>query len=574
MRLALLLLVLSAAGVGQGPQSLGNPGPGSAPRVEQVDPLVRQTYEIVDRVLEFRDRVYRIRTLTLLAGVVCTRDQVEGVALFERSASLLKDLESLASDGADGRRGPDRAFGLRQQILSGAKSCDPTLAGRLAAAPAPQKPKPRAPSPASPASIVRMKQEVKECLSGQHKDIARAASILRTLQQSDQASAADLLQQAIVEMRGLPSVDIRDLLAVGEVVFTSRSDVSGNSSGAHYVESVWVPFLDVKRPGITDSLTVAYLDMAVIILSHPPNSTGQAWHIIAAGKVLGPLVQQYLPERWTLLDRAMKELAQTTPPAPDEYNPGAAADPKSERAQSRIEAMPKNARRDNELATLAQGIANPDSFPRAYALAGQIANDDTRTSLLNYLNLAEGYFLLKQNRFDEAETLAHSMRPGAARCLLLLNVDDDRSQRQEAGAHPNVSACLDELPQLPAKVRPAIQVAAAKVLARGDPEHALFTLQLAVEGYNRLAEDGFKDFESVFHLWLGNCYCSLIGPGRVYPGDFAPAVLALMPNDPLGTQAVVSALKDEGLLGNALVAVLSARQRAAVTPEPARKMSQ
>jgi hypothetical protein len=173
---------------------------------------------------------------------------------------------------------------------------------------------------------------------------------------------------------------------------------------------------------------------------------------------------------------------------------------------------------------------------------------------------AQGSDLLKRGKLVEAQTEAYKLLRGADRCRLLLGIARTRAVKtppKETDA--DIWTCLSELPDVRPDDRPAIQVSAAEVIARTDPMAALSTLLQAVEGYNRIATRQTSASEKP------DQHAGGAEPPRIYAepvplGDFEQVIPLLMRTDPEGTEAAVSILQSEPLLGRCLVAILALRQ--------------
>lgn len=555
-----------------------------------------QVDNLLERAGAFNDPIEKILAFTGLASAVCRHDQKYGRELFERAYQLLELSEANESDiSGRARERPERmtAGMARGRLMSAIAQCDVNLARRLIGGPSQRTGADTPPtsklylgsaralldnSPEQAKNLAT--RAVQEGLAGEN--LISLALFLNHLRAKDEAAADELFLATIDSLRRRHDASINEALNLGLYLFSSPGGLDQPDAIARRsVGGVPIVAVSSPRPGISRPAAAAYLDLAVSLLIEPAQGVDDAKLRYVAANQLLPNVAGFLPQCVMLLSGAIETLRYGIPSAlvgqvatafPSAATVSAAED------LSKIEGIPDQARREELYTYQIMSLVRRREFASARRIADKVrVKDEVKTTFRVQVDFAEANYFLERSEIESAQRIIDKLPPGLAVALLRLGLAQALAKvpgrREEASA--NVFAALRDAEYATSEQRPYLILAAAGIHAEVDVQSALQMLGQGVRALNEsYTQPGKESRERSpasapptelrprsggwdFVAPVGKVSVPLAVKGvRAY--DFQPVLARLMAEAPQETEAIVTSVLDEKVLGHVLPALAEA----------------
>lgn len=600
-----------------GPQPAGKPPEQSETRsapAKEETPEQKQRRLTLERIVRIAERLAalpddkegdeKVRALADLAGAICKYDTDEARRLFLQltppanvpaGKATFSDLTvAPIVDSGSPERG--RLVSSWQRVLTQATGCDAMLVEQL---------RKKLPETNGPAYAAR--QQVKtllgsaelaldsqpekaaalmtEALESGGAEVLQTAFVemLRRLSAQDRKAADALFLSTVAQLRGLPSISVRNLLLLGTYLFCSPGVCEGQPVPAMMLAgdlksglSTVTVDLFPERPGVQPALVHAYLDVATDFLSRATSNEEEKPVAFVAAIQLLPRIRQYLPNRAAALEAALPALQSQSQEVASQLGlgeflsqPRPAENP--EDRERRLANGLNPGMRDLAYFSEACQLGNSQQFAQAREAAEKLLDGSVKGSVRRWIDVREGAQALGQGETQRAGQIADRLPPGAERAVLRTGLAAARAKTDKQAAIDTALAALGDAEAVTDGAQPYIEVAVATVLAELDAKLALQVFQLAVAGLNSSsathsgwgvavpAPAGIRGFPTTLSYTVS-------GGDFTVSGQLGPLVSLLAERAPEETEAAALSLTSDRHLLVALPALATALLRQLAQP--------
>jgi len=536
-----------------------------------------------DRILTFQDVKLKAIALARLADLLWDHDESFARQLFLKAI----DLPSAKTESSSDRlklAATDLAY-LRQEIIRRIARHDANLAQQLMDADIPlDGPDANATERAwnyTRAAIDLVKDNPQKAIELGERSLRSGVSqgmpwLLAELRRKDEVAANTLFLKTLNKLLTESVVDADNLLALGYYVFTSPTlaliDPPLPVGGVMKVVVGGVDVIDIMadQPGVSPDIVRAYLDTAAKILARPISDPRQRQLCFIYAKQLLPKAEKYAPDHVPQFAEIMRSLIPDIPQALTQestYKNLELSNQENATADDllrEIEKIPDDRHRNGRYLSISNGFLQRGEFSRARAVAAKIKDVGARAHLLILIDFSEAARSLERGEITFAEEMAGKLPPGIERAILWLGIAHARAKEREiVRASEAINAALATARNLYEARRPFLILAAASELARFDPALAQTTLIEAVREFNSQKSELLAQVRWSQTIEAGATQRHF--PIRIKGIEFGfeQALPPLIDADLEGTVTVVSGLKDERQLADALLALAVALLKSA-----------
>ena len=535
----------------QRPQAL--PLPSTALRVRRV----ALVHGFVDRVQSFQDTFEKARALMAMADALWKYDEPYARQLFFRTyEELAAQGISAPADSATARKRflmitlislvAKHDSLMARYLMNSTEGMEGGAATRIAHSLIRTDP-------------VKAVEFAEQSLNGE--SLRRINSFLFDLRLKDAAMADAFFSRILNLMVAQPSVDAEALMRLGTYVFNSPAvPPTANTHEMTTIGGQFVVNLTADRPDVPPAVVRAYLDTVVTVLSRPAASIGQPQLSYILGYQVLPRVATLLPNRLAELNEGMSKLERFIPLALTQkstYEPLAAEsyELKIDISLKTLAGTADAAVHDAKCISIAHAFCEAGKFNDALTIAERTKDASARSKLIALIKFRRAADLLNRGEVLPAREIANDLDQSVPRILLFLGLAQQSVKKSDKTmAVELINTALTEAHKLDDPRGPQLLVAAASMLAQIDAEAAQQALAQGVAAFNKKDRPQLSAIswsERVGLKQVSEFSLSVEG----VPLDFNQALPALLTKDFDGTVLSIAALKEELVLGPALVSI-------------------
>lgn len=520
---------------------------------------LRQSRSLVERAQAMQNPLTRVRTVIDLADLLWAEDEAYARRLFDLAYHDLKAGGDATAAERDGKKKliaallvklTKRDYKAGRQLMTAAEGVDPAVNIQAA----------RALVESDPARAAELAEQT---LS--EATLQSVNAFLFDLRLKDAAAADALFMRVLKFTADRPTVDAELFARLGTYVF--RSPAVPPDENGYEVSAVGNQFavnLSADRAGVPATVTRAYLNAAVTLLTRPVADPRQQQLYYITGRQLAPRVRKLLPSREPEFAQGMRNLSGTVPEALTRDSTYAPLSAESYRLDldvslGAIGRARDETARDEICVGVAHAFLEGKKFDEALVVAGKIGGAPLRSEVTDLIHFRRAADSLELGDVSQAQASADALAPGAARVLLRLGIARKLADRDEKDAAAEyVNKALYDVRKMPDGVAPLLLFAAAGVTAKIDSVSASQTLEEGVQALNR--QENIRPGAMAWSAQVKAGRVSRAFPLTVagVPASIRDALLPLLASDYQGTLSNILAIRDEQVLGQALVAAAAA----------------
>jgi hypothetical protein len=393
-------------------------------------------------------------------------------------------------------------------------------------------------------------------------------SLLFDLRVKDEDAANALYLRILKFTAARPTVDGETLMKLGVYVFNSPA--LAHSENGYEVTAIGeqsVINLSADRPDIPIEVTRAYLNATITIITRPTADPVQRQLFYIAGHQILPRVQALLPSRTQELVEWMESLSSSMPRMLTQQSTYESLSAKSYQLKvdvslAAIDKTTDDSARDEMCVGVAHAFTERNNLGDALIIAGRVKNAKVRSELTNLINFRRAVDLLERGNVFGARIVAEALSPSVGRSVLWLGIAQRFIEMadKEAAAEA-IDRSLSDAHSTSDPRAPYLLIAASSILTKIDLLSALQTLAESVQSFNQ-KENGLSPTTTwTEQIKVGNVTRDFSLLIRGIPMNFKEALPQLLAADFNETIVRISMIKDEQLLGQALVSVGTATVR-------------
>jgi hypothetical protein len=521
-----------------------------------------RVFPLVDRALRIEDSLTKVSTVIDLADLIWDYDEFYARRLFKTAYDDLtsNNTGSPVSEANKKRlmaaliaKLVNRDYEKGYEIITGVEGADPTV--RLLAA--------RALVSSNPTHAAELAEK-----SLSESTLRNINSLLFDLRLVDGAASDALFVRVLDFALAQPTLDAEVLAKLGTYVFNSPSlPPSRNGYEVAPVGEQFAINLSADRPGVPSDVIRAYLSAAVTALARPTSDPRQQQLYYITGYQLLPRVRQLLPSKEQEIIESLRTLSGTVPSVLTQKSTydSLLADSYRLRIDVSLSAIDKIAdetSRDVMCVGIAHAFSEEKKFGEALTIAARIKNAGARAELINLIRFSRAAHLLNRGEISKARLEADTLSQGVARSVLWLGIAGKLAESADKDAAAElVNKALNDARKVADPRSPLLLIAASSIMARVGSPYASQALQAMFEGVQALNQQE-KGRQSPV------TWSEQVKAGKVtrefsltvegIPLRLKEALPPLLAYDYDGTLSNVMTIKNEQLLGQALVSIAHA----------------
>lgn len=544
-------------------------------RAEKRERTLSEIQTISSRVLQFKDVEARSIVLSGLAGLLWKEDEPTSRQLFLKAYELLTNA-STPDDPYPGQRklSPKYLAYLRQQVIAEISRRDANWASRLIDQESrfdQEDARVDKSETYLSAAFNLIEDSPDRALEFAEKSLGsglseRMVDFIQQLRLKNETAANAIFISALNQLAAQPFVNAQDLLLLGNYIFTAPlSELPSDAILITSVGGVLVQNISADRPGIAPAVLRQYLETAVNILTRQISDPRQKQLYYLAAYQLMPRVKQWLPDRAQLLATSMASLVPSIPPALTNDSTYANLGRTSlvgdtDEELREIEKIPSEQRREGRYLSLTFSLYRRKDFSQARVVAQRIKDLQARGQLDTLIDFGSAAKTLQSGEFTKTAEIANKLPAGIERAILWLGLAHAylKAERNTVAAEAIDDALRDTRKVGDAR-RPFLIFAAATAMTHIDRLRAMEIGVEAVKAFNNESRDSLASIRWTQPVTCGSARRDFPLTIEGIQLDFASAVRDLVDAEPERAAEMTSELKDENLLGQALLAVVRNR---------------
>jgi hypothetical protein len=394
-------------------------------------------------------------------------------------------------------------------------------------------------------------------------------SFLGKLKLKDESAARRFFLGLLDTIKQRRFVDGNELLLLGCYVFSfpksgqlAELGISIDVTWA-MVDNMTVVNISGREPALPLDQVRAYLATASAVLGRQaPTKKERVTSYVAAYQLL-PYVEQYAPDHLQELQSAMQTFIADVPPAltrQETYanlTPGGAKSP--DQILAELEKDPIASRREAMALTLCHSACLLGDFSKAQALSQYISDFSLKSKIKTLIAFTQAARLLEKGNVLAAQEIADKLETGVAKAVLLVGLGYrylETANRVRAAEALN--AALVQARKLERNQSAPLELAVSGQFARFDTIMALQSLKEAVHTYNAIDVQEYKPFRWAEPVSAGGYEVEFSLGVKGLERGFGAVLGQIVEADPDGTTLLVLSLKNEKILGEALLALSAA----------------
>lgn len=536
---------------------------------------VLRVQDFAQHLAVLRDVKVKAIALVRFADLLWKDDEIYARTLFTKALDACSvETDSSATDSPEASNAAYRLKGVRRQVIAQIARRDAALAQRLLEAETTED------EIAFDQVSARAQRNVETALSlvkenpDKATDFARQSlrsgvspymmSLLKELRLKDEAAANRLFIDTLTRLAADPIADANNLLMLGTYIFTSPKVSSADHTAVAYVgiENVMVCDITADRPNIPRELILAFLNVAVQVISRPTDDPKQQQLRYVIGYQLRPKAAMYAPHLVQPIVSAMHALMPVIPPPlarEETYSSIKGIGIKNTEENLRdIEKLKNESMRDEQYLSLVFTLWMQDDFAQARVVYNNVGDTKLRGQLADIVAFGEGVKMLKSGQVSAAAEAADKLPQGVARAALWLGI---ARARVKGGNEQLITEAIDAALAAARNVndgrRPLLTLAAGE-LARLDVVRTKALLVEAVRQFNAQETESFANVKWEQSIEFGSVARSFPLKVKGVEYGFNQVLATSAAIDFEGTAAAIMELKSEVPLAQALVSLATA----------------
>lgn len=459
---------------------------------------ILQVKKFAERALSFQELRTEVVTVSRLADLLWTDDEVYARQLFSKALDACSVAEATASN-SDGKITKRGITSIRRQVIGYISRHDAKWAQRLIDSDLFSAANGYSPSQANveTAYDLARNNDNSRAVDFAERSLNGGVSpwivgVLVELRRTDQKSADSLFLTVLNEV-ARQSVDLNTFLYLGTYLFTSPkvNPDSPTAVSQVVVGNVLVYDITLDRPNISPALVRAYLGTGVNLLgrSNSADSEGQPSLSYVTAYLLLSKAQRLAPDLVPPLMTAMEALAPKVPPnlVDGSAYKSLAANPSetTDETLSAIEKLSDEGRRDEKYLSLVASLWQKKQYGTARLVTKKISDPNIVTRLAVVIDFGEAADDLSKNDRLAAQRIVGTMPKGIERGLLWLAIADARFHAKETDqSAAAVAAAVESIKALTDARRGNILLQCAGLMARLNTGTAITVLNEAIKEFN------------------------------------------------------------------------------------------
>ncbi|MCP9496360.1 MAG: hypothetical protein MSG64_18100 [Pyrinomonadaceae bacterium MAG19_C2-C3] len=537
---------------------------------------VLRVQDFAQHLAALRDVKVKAIALARFADLLWKDDEIYARALFTKALDACSvETDSSSTDSPEANNAAYRLRRVRRQVIAQIARRDAALAQRLLEAETTED------EIAFDQVSARAQRNVETALSlvkdnpDKATDFARQSlrsgvspymmSLLKELRLKDEAAANRLFIDTLARLAADPVADANNLLMLGTYIFTSPKVNPADHTAVAYVGigNVMVCDITADRPNIPRELILAFLNVAVQVISRPTDDPKQQQLRYVVGYQLRPKAAMYAPHLVQPIVSAMHALMPVIPPplAQEEtYSTLKGIGIKNTEETLRdIEKLKNESARDERYLSLVFTLWMQDDFEQAREVYNKVGDTKLRGQLADIIAFGEGVKMLKSGQVSAAAEAADKLPPGVARATVWLGIARARAKGDnEQLITEAIDLALAAARNVNDGRRPLLTLAAAGELARLDAVRTRALLVDAVRQFNAQETESFANVKWEQSIEFGSVTRSFPLKVKGVEYGFNQVLATSASVDFEGTAAAIMELKSELPLAQALVSLAAA----------------